>query len=105
MDEFGFPTANFADLDTTVFTNDTSIPDNEWVFIAIYWEYDGTGTRIILTKNGSQTGTAWAASAFTEDNTTWTKNYIGKELDTNSNAHVDTKFYSGFLWEIGFSNQ
>ena len=42
---------------------------------------------------------------FTEDDETNT-GYIGKEIDTsNTFAAYDAKFYSGFMYEIGFSNK
>ena len=44
------------------------------------------------------------ANQFTEDDEAWNF-YIGKELDTDSSPSAyDAKFFSGYIYEIGFSN-
>ena len=97
---------------TTTVTGST-VSVGSWEYVAVRWLYtqetstgaDDDNTTIHLIKRGSQIATeTQSGTKVVEDNTSWT-NYIGREDDSPSSAAVAAKFFSGFMYQMGWANK
>ena len=81
--------------------------DGVWCYVAVRWAWYHANnyTQIYLRKNQYDMSTTYDYYQFTEDDKSWTS-HIGKETETDNSFNAyNGKYYSGFMYEMGFSNK